>query len=122
VNLRTNAVQILGQLEERQPDRNDLGANAAGPDAYGGFWHCNGSADGRFAVGDTFGGNLWLIDRRDGRRTLLSTDHKMKPDHAHPSFDAAGTKVLIQSGHFTDGKRLSLVVIPVPAEVLREKR
>lgn len=115
VNLRTNVVQLLGQIEERGEDRNELGANAAGPDPYGGFWHCNGSPDGRWAVGDTFGGDLWLIDRRDGCRSLLSTDHKMKPDHAHPTFDATGTKILIQSGHFTDGKRLSLIVLPVVA-------
>jgi oligogalacturonide lyase len=46
----------------------------------------------------------------------------MKPDHAHPTFDPTGTKILIQSGHFTDGKRLSLIVLPVPAETLREKQ
>jgi len=121
INLRTNAVQLLGQLEEREPDSNNLGVNAAGPDSYGGFWHCNGSPDGRFAVGDTFGGNIWLINRRDGCRTLLSTDHKMKPDHAHPTFDTTSTKVLIQSGHFTDGKRLSLIVLPMPEAMLRGK-
>jgi oligogalacturonide lyase len=121
INLRTDAVQLLGQIEEREPDPNDLGLNAAGPDAYGGFWHCNGSPDGRFAAGDTFSGNIWLIDRRTGCRTMLSTDHKMKPDHAHPTFDAASTKILIQSGHFTDGKRLSLIVLPIPAEILRAK-
>jgi hypothetical protein len=75
INLRTNAVRILGQLDESDLTR--------GP---GGFWHCNGSPDGRWAAGDTFAGNVWLIDRRDGQMTLLSTDHKMRPDHCHPTF------------------------------------
>ncbi|HYO09798.1 MAG TPA: hypothetical protein VER17_12570 [Tepidisphaeraceae bacterium] len=121
INLRSNAVQLIDQIEEREPDRNQLGANAAGSDSYGGYWHCNGSPDGRWAVGDTFGGNIWLIDRRDGKRTLWSSDHKMRPDHAHPTFDASSTKVLIQSGHFTDGQRLSLVVLPVPVEMLEKQ-
>lgn len=116
INLRTDVVQLLGQVDERQAARDDLPQqNAAGADSYGGFWHCNGSSDGRWAVGDTFSGNLWLIDRHDGRRILLSTDHKMKPDHTHPTFSDDGKRILIQSGHFTDGKCLQLIVIPVPA-------
>lgn len=118
INLRTNAVELLGQVNERQKVGTDddirQPQNAAGPDSYGGFWHCNGSADGRWAVGDTFAGNLWLIDRHDGRRTLLTTDHKMKPDHTHPTFSDDGTRILIQSGKWTDGQRLQLVVVPVP--------
>jgi oligogalacturonide lyase len=118
INLRTNAVDLLGQVNERKAtgldDDTRQPQNAAGADSFGGFWHCNGSADGRWAVGDTFTGNLWLIDRHDGRRILLSTDHKMKPDHAHPTFSTDGKRILIQSGHFTDGTRLQLVVIPVP--------
>ena len=108
VNLRTDAVELLGQLDEREP--------AGEGESYGGFWHCNGSPDGRWAVGDTFGGDLWLIDRRDGRRTLLTTDHQMKPDHLHPSFKDDGTKILVQSGKFTNGEKLQLVVIPVPQD------
>ena len=101
-----------------QAERDDLpGGNAAGPDSYGGFWHCNGSPDGRWAAGDTFTGNVWLIDRRDGRRILLTTDHKMKPDHTHPTFSDDSKRILIQSGHFTDGKRLQLIVIPMPASL-----
>ena len=106
INLRTNAVQILGQLDESTPGRNRPG----------GFWHCNGSHDGHLAVGDTFAGNVWLIDRRDGQMKMLTSDHKMRPDHCHPTFDETGTKILIQSGHFTDGQRLSLVEIPIPQD------
>jgi oligogalacturonide lyase len=115
INLRTNAVELLGQVEERGSARDDLPSqNSAGNNSYGGFWHCNGSPDGRWAVGDTFTGNIWLIDRHNGKRTLLSTDHKMKPDHTHPTFSADGSRILIQSGHFSDGKYLQLIVIPMP--------
>jgi oligogalacturonide lyase len=118
IDLRTDAVELLGQVDERQ--QSNLGddarqpQNAAGNDSYGGFWHCNGSPDQRWAVGDTFTGNLWLIDRKTGERTLLSTDHKMKPDHTHPTFSDDSTRVLFQSGKWTDGQRLQLVVAPVP--------
>ncbi len=120
INLRTNVVELLGQVNEHGVVRDDLPSqNASGKaeDSWGGFWHCNGSPDGRWAVGDTFAGNIWLIDRRDGKRTLLSTDHKMKPDHAHPTFSDDSRRILIQSGHFTDGKRLQLIVLPVPKEL-----
>jgi oligogalacturonide lyase len=112
LNLRTGAMNVLGQVDE------SVGGSAEfhGP---GGFWHCNGSRDGRFAVGDTFLGNVWLINRADGRRVLLTTDHKMKPDHCHPSFHQAGDRILIQSGKWTEGKKLQLVVVPVPEELLR---
>ncbi len=117
INTKTQAVELLGQITERQEqDSNDLGVNAAGNDSYGGFWHCNGTHDGKWAIGDTFTGNLWLIRRSTGERTLLSTDHKMKPDHSHPTFSDDSTRVLIQSGRWTDGQRLQLVVIPVPRE------
>lgn len=105
VNLRTNAITLLGQIDEPSPAEN--------PTSLGGFWHCNGSPDGRWAAGDTFDGNLWLIDRTTGQRRLLSTDHKMKPDHAHPTFSDDSQRVLIQSGHFTEGQRLQLIVLPV---------
>lgn len=105
LNLRTGAMNVLGQVDERVGES----AEFQGP---GGFWHCNGSPDGRWAVGDTFAGDVWLIDRRDGRRTLLTVDHKMKPDHCHPSFHPDGTRLLIQSGKWTEGKRLQLVVVP----------
>lgn len=106
VNLRTNAVEIIGQVDEQLNDGKTPG----------GFWHCNGTADGRLAVGDTLGGNLWLIDRASHKMTLLSTDHKMKPYHAHPSFSADGSRILINSGRFSDGKTCSLIVIPIPKQ------
>ncbi len=107
INLRTSQMSILAQIEE------DMGERRTG-----GLWHCNGSPDGRWAVADSFKGNVYLIDRRTGERILLTTDHKMIPDHAHPIFSPDGRRVLIQSGRFTEGKSLDLVVVDIPAALL----
>jgi len=104
IHLRTNSMKILGQVEE------DMGGAQQG-----GFWHCNGSPDGRWAVADTFKGDVYLISRKTGERILLTTDHKMKPDHTHPIFSPDSHRVLIQSGHLTDGKHLDLMTVDVPA-------
>jgi len=104
INLRTDDMKIIGQTEE------DMGNGQLG-----GYWHCNGSPDGRWAVADTFKGNIFVIDRNNGRQVLLTTDHKMKPDHTHPIFSPDSKRVLIQSGHLTDGKSLDLMTIEIPA-------
>jgi oligogalacturonide lyase len=109
INLRTNQMKLLGQVE-------DLAANGRGT---GGFWHCNGSPDGNWAVGDTFAGNVYLIDRRTGERVLLTTDHKMKPDHTHPIFSADSRRIAIQSGSLTEGTALDIVVVEVPSVLLK---
>jgi oligogalacturonide lyase len=108
VNLRTNQMTILGQIEE------DMGGGRTG-----GFWHANGSPDGRWAVADSFLGNVYLIDRLSGERLLLTTDHKMLPDHAHPIFSPDGKRVLIQSGRLTGGQSLDLVLVDIPDALLR---
>lgn len=107
LNLRTNHVKLLGQVDE-----------ALGDGREGGFWHCNGSPDGRWAAGDTFAGDIWVIDRSSGERIKLSTDHRMRPDHAHPIFSPDSRRVLIQSGKLSDGQRLHLMVIPLPESLL----
>jgi len=109
LNIRTNQMKLLGQVE-------DIALNGRGT---GGFWHCNGSPDGNWAVGDTFAGNVYLIDRHTGERVLLTTGHKMIPDHTHPIFSPDGRRVAIQSGLLTDGKSLDLMVIDVPAALLK---
>jgi len=108
VNLRTNHMTILGQIDE------DMTGGGTG-----GFWHANGSPDGRWAVADSFLGNVYLIDRRNGERILLTTDHKMLPDHAHPIFSPDGRRVLIQSGRLTGGQSLDLVLVDIPDALLR---
>lgn len=105
INPRNDRMKILGQMEDN-----------LGPNQPGGFWHCNGSPDGRWAVADNFAGNITLIDRRNGRQILLTTDHKMRPDHTHPIFSPDSKRVLIQSGHLTDGKSLDLMSVTIPTD------
>lgn len=108
INLRTDDVELIGQVE-MEKDRKAMEGQLTGR----GFWHCNASRDNRWAAGDTFGGNVWLMDVETGERHWLVSDTKMKPDHAHPSFSPDGTKVLFQSGHFTNGKRLNLMMVDI---------
>jgi oligogalacturonide lyase len=104
VNLRTRQMKLVGQVEE------DMGKGQLG-----GFWHSNGSPDGRWATGDTFKGSVYLINRQTGERTLLTTGHRMKPDHAHPIFSPDSKRILIQSGMLTEGKALNLMTVEVEA-------
>ena len=108
INLRTDDVDIIGQVE-MEKDREAMKGQLNGR----GFWHCNASSDNRWAAGDTFGGNVWIINIENGQRYWMASDTKMKPDHAHPSFSPDGSKLLFQSGHFTDGKRLNLMMIDI---------
>jgi len=94
IGLRDGFVEPVGQVPGR------------------GFWHSAGTADGRWAAGDTFDGELYLIDRRSGERRLLTAGHS---GHAHQSFSPDGTRLLFQSGLLSGGKSLDLFVIPVPA-------
>jgi oligogalacturonide lyase len=99
VNLRTRELQIAGQTK--------IGS---------GLWHVHGSPDGRWAVGDDFDRNLWLIDRRTGEIMLLSTGHKATAaDHPHPTFSSDSTRIEIQSAMLCDDNRtMNICVIPVP--------
>lgn len=103
INLRTDAMRVLGQGRGQ------------------GFWHCNGSPDGRWAVADDFLGDITLIDRRSGEMTVLTTGHVMRPDHTHPIFSPDSRRVLIQSGRPSDGRVLDLMVITIP-EALRDRQ
>jgi oligogalacturonide lyase len=105
INLRTNHMKIYGQVED----------SPAGGRSAGGYWHCNGSPDGQWLAGDTFAGNVWLIHRPTGTQTLLTTDHKMRPDHAHPTFSPDSKRLLIQSGNLSNGESLDLLILQVPA-------
>jgi oligogalacturonide lyase len=111
INLRNDQMRVYGQVDDQPP----------GGRGTGGFWHSNGSADGRWLVGDTFAGNVWLIDRHTGAMTMLTTDHKMRPDHTHPTFSPDGKRILIQSGLLSDGKSLNLMTVVIP-EYLQNPR
>jgi oligogalacturonide lyase len=96
LNIRTNEVRVLGQGKGQ------------------GFWHCNGTSDGRWAVSDDFDGNVTLINRQTGEMTVLTTGHVMRPDHTHPTFFTDNRQILIQSGLLSGGKSLDLMVITIP--------
>ena len=106
VNLRTREVIIAGQTKEGS-----------------GLWHVSGSPDGRWAVGDDFGRNIYLIDRRTSEMMLLSTGHKpTAADHPHPTMSPDGTKIEIQSAMLSaDGRSMNICIIPVPEAWLKRK-
>lgn len=97
INLRTDEVTNLGQTTRGQ-----------------GFWHCQASPNGRWALADNFDGEIFLINRRTAEIRLVSTGHVMKPDHAHANFSPDGTRILLQSGMLSGGKSLDLMLISVP--------
>lgn len=106
VNLRTRQMQIVGQTESGS-----------------GLWHVHGSSDGRFAVGDDFSRSVYLIDRRNREMMMLTTGHKTTAaDHPHPTFNADGTKIQIQSAMLSeDGRSMNIVVVPVPQSWLKRR-
>ena len=104
VNLRTREMKIAGQT-------------ASGS----GLWHVSGSPDGRWAVGDDFTRNIYLIDRHTGEMILLSAGHKATAaDHPHPTMSPDGTKIEIQSAMLSaDNRSMNICIIPVPDEWLK---
>jgi oligogalacturonide lyase len=106
VNLRTREMTIAGQTPKGS-----------------GLWHVHGSPDGRFAVGDDFNRDLYLIDRRTREMMLLSAGHKTTArDHPHPTFSPDGRKVQIQSAMLAaDGREMNICVVPVPQAWLDRK-
>jgi oligogalacturonide lyase len=104
VNLRTREMRIAGQTPSGS-----------------GLWHVNGSGDGRWAVGDDFARNIYLIDRHTGEMLLLSTGHKATAaDHPHPTFNAKGTEIEIQSAMLSkDNRSMNICIVPVPESWLK---
>lgn len=104
VNLRTREMVIAGQTPGGS-----------------GLWHVHGSPDGRFAVGDDFSRSLYLIDRHTGEMKMLTTGHKTTAaDHPHPTFNADGTKIEIQSAMLSpDGRSMNICIVPVPEDWLK---
>jgi oligogalacturonide lyase len=104
VNLRTREMTIIGQTPSGS-----------------GLWHVNGSADGRWAVGDDFSRTVYLIDRHTREMIPLSTGHKTTAaDHPHPTFSADGTRIEIQSAMLSsDNRSMNICIIPVPQSWLK---
>jgi oligogalacturonide lyase len=103
LNLRTREVFIEGQTRSGS-----------------GLWHVHASPDGRWAVGDDFTRNLWLIDRRTHEMRLLSTGHKYTAaDHIHPTFKPDSTEIEIQSAMLSeDNRSMNICIVPVPEDWL----
>lgn len=106
VNLRTREMTIAGQTPQGS-----------------GLWHVSGSSDGRFATGDDFDRNLYLIDRKTKEMILLSAGHKSSAkDHVHPTFSPDGTKIQIQSAMLSeDDRTMNICVVPLPNEWLNRE-
>ncbi|MGZ5191362.1 MAG: TolB family protein, partial [Flavisolibacter sp.] len=104
VNLRTREMVIAGQTPSGS-----------------GLWHVHGSPDGRWAVGDDFKRNIYLIDRHTGEMILLSAGHKeTAADHPHPTFSADSKKIQIQSAMLSaDNRSMNICIIPVPEDWLK---
>ena len=88
-----------------------------------GLWHVGGSLDGRFAVGDDFKRDIWVIDRNTNEMMLLTAGHKdTAQDHPHPIFNTEGTKVLIQSAMLSeDNRSMNIVMVKLPQDWLDRK-
>jgi oligogalacturonide lyase len=106
VNLRTREMIIAGQTRSGS-----------------GLWHVSGSADGRWAVGDDFARNIYLIDRHTNEMILLSAGHKTTAsDHPHPTMSPDGTKIQIQSAMLSaDNRSMNICIISVPDDWLKRK-
>jgi len=104
INLRTREMEIAGQTKSGS-----------------GLWHVHGSSDGRWAVGDDFSRNIYLIDRHTREMKLLSTGHqRTAADHPHPTFSPDGTKIQIQSAMLSaDKKSMNICIIHLPADWLQ---
>jgi oligogalacturonide lyase len=106
VNLRTREIHIAGQTKSGS-----------------GLWHVHGSPDGRWAVGDDFARNLYLIDRHTDEMILLTAGHKTTAaDHPHPTFSADSKKIEIQSAMLSsDNRSMNICIVPVPQAWLDRK-
>jgi oligogalacturonide lyase len=99
VNLRTRQMIIAGQTPSGS-----------------GLWHVHGSKDGRWAVGDDFERNVYLIDRRTREMITLTAGHKATAaDHPHPTFSPDGTKIEIQSAMLSeDNRSMNICIVHLP--------
>ncbi len=76
-------------------------------------WHTHGSPDGRWALGDDFDRNLWLIDVATCERRLLTQGHLGKgcKTHPHASFTPDSGAIVLNSSHFGSEQ---IFFVPLP--------
>lgn len=63
------------------------------------YWHVGGSPDGKWAAGDNFNGEIYLINANTGKAKLLTQGHRPRGAtvHPHPSFSPDGSSILFCS-------------------------
>jgi len=63
------------------------------------YWHVGASSDGKWAVGDTFAGEIFVVGTDNSEPRLLTQGHRPRDAtvHPHPSFSPDDTKVLFCS-------------------------
>ncbi|GAB3537660.1 hypothetical protein GCM10027443_31060 [Pontibacter brevis] len=100
LNIRTNEAKLLGQAKE-----------------LGGYWHSAGTKDLKWAVGDSFDGNIYRLNIESGDATLLTTGHRPNTKspfssqaHAHQSISPDGKWVLFNSSMLTDS---DIMMVPL---------
>jgi len=106
INIRNNTVKVLSSSLDGH-----------------GYWHCNGTVDGKWAAGDSFDGNVYLINVQNGKKSILTSGNSLVfkggPEvalfHAHPTFRSDGKQVLYQSGMYSQGENYDLMLVNVPA-------
>lgn len=103
INLRSGDVDCLGNVEMDKDRSSSLTGR--------GFWHCNSTRDNQWACGDTFAGSVWIINVETGHKYQIASGTRMAPDHAQPFFSPDGKKLCFQSGAYSDGERLNLVMV-----------
>ncbi len=97
INVRTGAVRILGS-GSWWPDA------TAEELAKRNFWHCAGSANGRWVVADNWHGDITIFEGKTVRPHVLTAGHRTygRGDHPHVGWDRKGRQVVFTSGMLGD--------------------
>jgi hypothetical protein len=63
------------------------------------YWHCAGSADGRWVVADNWHGDISVFEAKTTRARILTGEHRTygSGDHPHVGWDRAGNQVVFAS-------------------------
>lgn len=102
MNIRTGEVKNHGQI------------------GLGGFWHCDGTRDGKWAVGDSFDGKLYRINLETGEQSLLTAGHRpggsgpfTDSAHSHHNISSDGRWVLFNSSFLNE---CDIMLVPLHPE------
>ncbi len=89
----------------------------------GGYWHAAGTKDMKWAVGDTFNGNLYRLNLETGDVALLTASHRptskspfSREAHSHHSISPDGKWVLFNSSMLTGS---DIMMVPLHPEGLK---